>query len=335
MGESPALSLVLAPMRGVTTVEYRRAFARHFGGLDAEVAPFISTVRAERIAPKLLRDILPENQSPLPLIPQLIGNCAEDFIRMAEAIYALGYEEINWNLGCPHKPIRKKRRGAGLLPFPDSVDAFLEKVCEESPCKISVKVRLGVASSEELFRLIPFLNRHPLTVVIIHPRTAEQMYTGQVNLDAFEQAAAGLHHPVCYNGDIRHPAFFRKIRERFPSIKRFMIGRGILENPMLPRLLKADATESPLPDAAEALRRLIHFHNELLNAYETRLDGDRPVLGKMKEFWSYQHHALSNGKALFKKLKKAERLTSYRGIVDDFLCRARYDLFPPETPPGE
>jgi tRNA-dihydrouridine synthase len=316
-------------------VEYRRAFARHFGGLDAEVAPFISTVRAERIAPKLLRDILPENQSPLPLIPQLIGNCAEDFIRMAEAIYALGYEEINWNLGCPHKPIRKKRRGAGLLPFPDSVDAFLEKVCEESPCKISVKVRLGVASPEELFRLIPVLNHHPLTEVIIHSRTAEQMYTGQVDLDAFEQAAADLRHPVCYNGDIRDPAFFRKIRKRFPSIKRFMIGRGILENPILPHLLKADVAGNPFPDPLEVLQRLVNFHGELLEAYEARMAGDRPVLGKMKEFWSYQHHALSNGRLMFKKLKKAERLASYRVVVEEFLREARYKLFDPECPPCE
>ena len=44
---------------------------------------------------------------------------------MAKALHDLGYEEVNWNLGCPHKPVRKKQRGSGLLPHPERVDALL------------------------------------------------------------------------------------------------------------------------------------------------------------------------------------------------------------------
>ena len=113
--------LILAPMRGITTMHYRQAFVQHFGGLDVEMAPFIPTVSAERINPKLLKDVLPENNSGLPLIPQVIGNNADDFVQMNIALHDLGYDEVNWNMGCPHKPIRKKRRGSGLIPFPDTV----------------------------------------------------------------------------------------------------------------------------------------------------------------------------------------------------------------------
>jgi len=168
-------TLILAPMRGITTMHYRKAFVHHFQGLDIEMAPFISTVSAERINPKLLKDVLPENNSSLPLIPQVIGNKADDFVQMSIALHDLGYEEINWNLGCPHKPIRKKQRGSGLLPHPDTVDAILDQVCERSPCRISIKVRLGVSDPSELMQLVPVLNRYPLSEVIIHPRTAEQM----------------------------------------------------------------------------------------------------------------------------------------------------------------
>ena len=199
--------LILAPMRGITTMHYRKAFVRHFQGLDIEMAPFISTVGAERINPKLLKDVLPSSNSGLPLIPQLIGNRADDFVRMACALRELGDNEVNWNLGCPHKPIRKKRRGSGLLPHPDAVDAILDQVCERSPCRISVKVRLGVSDKSELMKLVPVLNRYPLSEVVIHPRTAEQMYTGTVDLDAFEEAFQALELPVCYNGDIDSLAF--------------------------------------------------------------------------------------------------------------------------------
>jgi len=316
-------------MRGITTMHYRKAFVRHFQGLDIEMAPFISTVGAERINPRLLKDVLPEHHSGLPLIPQLIGNKADDFVQMSIALHDLGYDEINWNLGCPHKPIRKKRRGSGLLPYPDTVDAILDQVCDRGPCRISVKVRLGVSDKSELMKLIPVLNRYPLSEVIIHPRTAEQMYNGTVDLDAFEEAYPAVEHPVCYNGDINDLAFFRMLQTRFPEIDRFMLGRGLLANPFLCEEIKTDLSYLRKCDitpaqVCDSIARLIDFHDDLLASYEAVLHGDHPVLGKMKEFWTYQSTHLSNGRAMFKKLKKTQRLSTYKAIVAEFMADAEW-----------
>ena len=49
--------LTLAPLRGVTVAVFRRRLARHFGGFDAALAPFIPTVAGERIRPGMLRDV--------------------------------------------------------------------------------------------------------------------------------------------------------------------------------------------------------------------------------------------------------------------------------------
>ncbi len=305
-------------MRGITTMHYRRAFVRHFEGLDMEMAPFIPTVNSERINPKLLKDVLPENQSGLPIIPQVIGNNADDFVQMNIALADLGYSEVNWNMGCPHKPIRKKRRGSGLLPHPDLVDMILNEVCERSPVRISVKVRLGVADKSELMKLIPVLNRFPLSEVIIHPRTAEQMYNGSVDLNAFEDAYNALEHTVCYNGDINDLAFYRVLAERFPGISRFMLGRGLLANPFLCEEVKS----AHLRKCATYIPRIAAFHDELVSSYEAVLHGDHPVLGKMKEFWTYQTRHLSNGRQMFKKLKKSQRLSTYKEIIAEFLAEA-------------
>jgi len=312
-------TLILAPMRGIATMHYRKAFVRHFKGLDIEMAPFIPTVGADRINPKLLKDVLPENNSGLPLIPQLIGNNADDFVQMACALHDLGYDEINWNLGCPHKPIRKKRRGSGLLPHPATVDALLDQICGRSPCKISVKVRLGVSDKSELINLIPVLNKYPVSEVIIHPRTAEQMYDGTVDLNAFEAACNEIKLPVCYNGDITDLAFFQTVQQRFPSIERFMLGRGLLANPFLCETIK-----NGNPKKENAIERITTFHKELLSSYEAVLHGDHPVLGKMKEFWTYQSIHLSNGRAMFKKLKKTQRLRTYKAIVAEFLANVEW-----------
>ncbi len=311
--------LILAPMRGITTMHYRKAFARHFQGLNAEMAPFIPTVNAGKINPKLLRDVLPENNSGLPLIPQLIGNQAADFVNMAKALHNLGYEEVNWNLGCPHKPVRKKQRGSGLLPHPERINALLETICAESPCKISVKIRLGVSDKSELMNLIPILNRHPLSEVIVHPRTAEQMYDGTVDLDAFAEAYAEIEHPVCYNGDITDLAFFQGLEPYCTRVHKFMIGRGLLANPFL-----CEVIQSGNPITENAIKRLGAFHDEVLANYQTVIDGDVPMLGKMKEFWTYQATHLSNGRKMFKKLKKTERLATYKAIVSEFLADAEW-----------
>jgi tRNA-dihydrouridine synthase B len=315
-------TLILAPMRGITTMYYRKAFVRHFQGLDIEMAPFISTVGADRINPKLLKDVLPENNSGLPLIPQVIGNKADDFVQMAIALHELGYDEVNWNLGCPHKPIRKKRRGSGLLPYPDTIDTILDQVCDRSPCRISVKVRLGVSDKSELMKLIPVLNRYPLSEVIVHPRTAEQMYNGTVDLDAFEEAFQALEQTVCYNGDINNRSFHHAVQQRFPTIGRFMLGRGLLANPFLCEEIKGGI--SHLRKCDNYIPRIAAFHNELLSSYEAILHGDHPVLGKMKEFWTYQSTHLSNGRQLFKKLKKTQHLSTYKDIVAEFLADAEW-----------
>jgi tRNA-dihydrouridine synthase B len=306
-------------MRGITTWHYRQAFVRHFQGLDVEMAPFIPTVGAEIINPKLLKDVLPSTSSGLPLIPQVIGNNADDFVQMNIALHDLGYNEVNWNLGCPHKPIRKKKRGAGLLHHPDLVDAILDQVCERSPVKISVKVRLGVFDKSELMKLIPVLNRYPLSEVIVHPRTADQMYDGVVDLDAFEEAFQALEQTVCYNGDIHDLAFYQHVQKRFPTIGRFMLGRGLLANPFLCEVIKSG--HNPIGNTIE---RIDAFHKDVLSNYEAVLHGDHSVLGKMKEFWTYQAVHFSNGKSMFKKLKKTQRLATYKDIVAEYLAVAEW-----------
>jgi len=300
-------------------MHFRTAFAKHFHGLDAAVAPFVSTVSASRITPKLFRDLLPENNSGLPVIPQVMSKSAEDFIRMNKVLYRLGYKEVNWNLGCPFKPVRNKKRGSGLLPHPGLVDDILACVCTESPCKISVKVRLGVRDSSELETLVPILNRHPLSEVIIHPRTAVQMYSGHVDIDTFEKIYRQIEHPVCYNGDISDLAFFRPLRKRFPDLDRFMIGRGLLKNPFLCEIIK-----SGNPHIENAIPRIQAFHADLLSRYRATLNGDQTVLGKMKEFWSFLSISLSNGRKLFKKIKRTRRLDTYNDIINEFLAQAEW-----------
>jgi len=232
------IKLYLAPLRGITDYIYRNTFGRHFDGFDAAVTPFIPTMKAIHAKPSHLKDVWPENNSAMPIVPQILGNNHEDFIPLARQLFDLGYETVNWNLGCPFPMVAKKQRGSGLLPYPDKIDHFLEKTVSAVPNRLSLKVRLGRKASEEIFKLLPIFNRYPLQEIIIHPRTGTQMYGGQPDLGAFENCIGMTQHPIVYNGDITDMESFQELAARFTTVNSWMIGRGAIIDPFLPAIIK-------------------------------------------------------------------------------------------------
>lgn len=303
----------LAPMRGFTDAIYRNSLNECFGGIDSMVAPFISSVKGRRIKPKLLRDVLPEQNCRKPLIPQIIGKSAEEFIVLSQALYDLGYETVNWNLGCPYPMVAKKGRGSGLLPYPDRIDLFLDRVSGAIPNRLSLKVRLGRFRREEIFDLIPIFNRYPLEEIIVHPRTGVQMYAGEVDLEAFAECLSLFLHPVVYNGDIVSLDSFLAFKSKLPSVSNWMIGRGVLANPFLPEVIK-----SGNKTISTRLERFKAFHDILLHRYSERLSGPSHLLQRMKGLWGYMARHLKDGEILRKKIRKARDMAVYHRIVSAY-----------------
>ena len=272
--------LILAPMQGLTELMFRKVYHRCFpGALDYAISPFLSLTHGNLTeAWEKIDDVLPEpNRDSIPVIPQILGKEPVEFIDLANRLFDIGYTEINWNIGCPMRRVTAKHRGSGILPYPDEVDRILGQVIPHLKPRLSVKMRLGLKSPDEIFNLIPVLNNYPLLNVTIHPRTGRQQYTGQVDLDTFSRALPLLHHKVIYNGDICSPADYRRISQRFPSIQEFMIGRGILYDPLLPLKIKKGQPDNPAAT--------LHFVQELLNAIQELPIREESRMRKTKEYW--------------------------------------------------
>ncbi len=275
------MNLYLAPLHGITNRMFRNVWFTHFSGFDGAVAPFIPAAAASRSATKHYRDIEPDTQGPVPVEPQLLAGPRDAIRECVESITALGYDEINLNMGCPYAMVAKKGRGSGLLPHPDAVRTVLDRLCSAGTFRLSVKIRLGQHRAEELGGFIPILNDYPLSRVIIHPRLGKQMYRGNVDLEGFERAARHCSHTVVYNGDIFNSAMFQSLQGRFPEIQSWMIGRAVLMDPFLPEEIR---TGNRPPDERERLRA---YHDDLFSVYERTLYGPRHLLDKMKEIWGY------------------------------------------------
>ena len=77
------------------------------------------------------------------LIPQIITKDADEFLFAAKYVQKLGYNELNWNLGCPYPMIAKRGMGSGLLSMPDKINEILTRVFAETDIQVSIKMRLG------------------------------------------------------------------------------------------------------------------------------------------------------------------------------------------------
>ncbi|MBO4599525.1 MAG: tRNA-dihydrouridine synthase family protein [Bacteroidales bacterium] len=283
--------LILAPMQGLTELMFRKVYQQCFpGAFDLAVSPFLSLTHGNLAdAWKKIDDVLPEaNRDSIPVIPQILGKEPQEFVGLANRLYEIGYTEVNWNIGCPMRRVAAKHRGSGILPYPNEIQSLLEQVVPQLKPQLSIKMRLGHNSPQEIFAIIPILNEYPLANVTIHPRTGRQQYGGQVDLDTFERVLPLLHHRIVYNGDICTLADYHRITSRFPQIRDFMIGRGVLYDPLLPLHIKEEKAET----GEEELQQSVRFILALLDAIGEGDVRDESKMRKVKEYWCLVRRSL-------------------------------------------
>ena len=314
--------LILAPMQGLTELLFRRAFQRcYHNAFDCAISPFLSlthgnlkdaTVKVEDVLPKL-------NTNSMPVIPQLLGHEAESFIDLANRLNDFGYSEVNWNMGCPMRRVAAKHRGSGILPYPEEVRSILDTVVPRLKTTLSVKVRLGYYSPDEIDHIIPILNDYPLTSVTVHPRTGKQMYSGLINIDKFTQILPLINHPVIYNGDICTPYDYRRIRTLFPSVKDVMIGRGALYNPLLPMQIRTEFPEDfdsavlPLTQQPTAKQFIVSLIGDILQMNVS----NQAKIRKRKEYWCLLSKALPDSEERKRRVLHSADLETILRLIDE------------------
>jgi tRNA-dihydrouridine synthase len=311
--------LLSSPLQGFTDFRFRNAFNKYFGGIDIFYAPYIRLNGKLEIKPAYERDILPENNAGLELIPQIMTNDADEFIFAAKYVQELGYKELNWNLGCPYPMVTKRGMGSGLINNPIKINSILNKVYAESDIVVSMKMRTGHENSEEILQVLPVLERYPIKNIAIHARIGKQLYKGEVDLDSFQRCVDNTGHKLYYNGDITSVARFNEIVERFPMIDHWMIGRGMIADPFLPGMIKSNTSEYP----ENRIDIFSKFHDTLFHEYAQVLSGASHIKMKMFHFWEYFMTSFSNSQKGLKKIKKARSINAYEDAVREILNNER------------
>lgn len=300
--------IYLAPLQGYTEVEFRTAWSAFFSGVDLAVSPFIPLSASIVFKPAHLRDVMPEQNRRLPVIPQVLGNETGKFVRLAHRLADMGYTSINWNLGCPKRQVARKKRGAGLLPYPDLLRELLDSMVPQLPISLSIKTRLGYTSPDEFHALIKVYNDYPLDCLMIHPRTGIQMYEGDMHLHVLDELIGEIKHKIVFSGDISTPEILNGLKQRFPVINHWMLGRGVLVNPFLPEIIIKGSSHL----TEEAIRnRQYYFVEELFCEMKEKAKRERAILNKMKDYWSYFARWFQNDTEVFRHLSRIQNLPEF------------------------
>ena len=297
------MQIYFAPLEGLTDAIYRRVHHATFGGVDKYFMPFISPSASMSFTSRQQADIDPKENAGVRAVPQILCKDASLFLKMTKLLQAVGYTEVNLNLGCPSGTVTAKGKGAGMLKDQAALARFLDEIYTQSPLPVSLKTRCGYASPEEWPRLLNLFLRYPVHEWILHPRTWQEFYNGFPHRDFFFEAAERAPFPVIYNGDLFRVSECRDM-ERFS----LMLGRGLAVNPALAQ--EAQGGEG----LTVASLRL--FHERLYREY-LKWWPEHAVIGRMHGVMYYLLQALECPAPIKRALRKSASADEYA----DAACR--------------
>jgi tRNA-dihydrouridine synthase len=292
-----------APMEGMTTWLWRQVHHRVFGGADKYFTPFLSPNATRTFQTRERREV--EENGALNVVPQLLTADPEHFVWAARALRDMGYTEIDLNLGCPSGTVAAKKKGSGLLSWPDLLARLLDGIFDALPdMRISVKTRIGRHDDGEWPALLAIYDRYPIHELIVHPRVQKDMYRGRARREVFQWTREHTALPLVYNGDIWTP------EDASGWDVSVMTGRGLIADPALLRRARG----GPAATRAE----LGEYMGALADGYGSRL-GQDTALHRMWELWYYLGGDFPDAERWRKRIRKCRTLAEYRSVANDAL----------------
>lgn len=294
------ITVLAGPLQGVTDNVWRMAQHSVFGGVDAYYAPFMRVEHGE-VRRKDLRDVEPDRNAGITLIPQILACQPDHALMMVDKLQQMGYQRIDINLGCPFPPIALHRKGSGMLAYPDLAEALFQALATVDGVEYSVKMRIGWDRNDQWRDILPLLDIIKPVNIAVHPRIGKQQYKGELDIEQFEAILAASPWPVVYNGGLRTAEDIENTVARYPGLAAVMVGSGLAANP---GLFAPGAT----PDD---YRR---FHDLLVDGYTDQLNGGEAQLVRhLQDIW--QTFLPGTGHKLFKAIRKSRTLDQYNNAA--------------------
>jgi tRNA-dihydrouridine synthase B len=269
--------LVLAPMAGVSVQAFRRQGRRFGAGLVCSEMVSCAGIehRNERTL-GYLRVAADEH----PLAIQLFGSEPATMAEAARMVEAAGADLVDLNFGCPVKKVTKTGAGATLLDDPDQATRIVAAIAEAVEIPVSVKLRRGLRDgSRDCLIVGPRLVEAGAASLTLHPRSAQQMYTGTADHALTAELVSLVDVPVVASGDIVSRAKAHAVLATTGAAA-VMVGRAAQGNPwVLEEIVDGSGRE---PSREEVVAELVLFIRETVREL-----GERRASGFLKKFYGW------------------------------------------------
>jgi tRNA-dihydrouridine synthase B len=269
--------LVLAPMAGVSVQAFRRQGRRYGAGLVCSEMVSCAGIehRNERTL-GYLRVAADEH----PLAIQLFGSNPRAMADGARMVEAVGADIVDLNFGCPVKKVTRTGAGATLLEDPALAPRIVEEVAGAVELPVTVKLRRGLRNgSRSCLELGPRLVSAGAASLTLHPRSAEQMYTGKADHSLTAELVSLVDVPVVASGDVTSHARAQAVLATTGAAA-VMVGRGAQGNPWALRDIVDGATREPTRE--EVAAELVLFIREAVREL-----GERRASSFLKKFYGW------------------------------------------------
>jgi tRNA-dihydrouridine synthase B len=269
--------IVLAPMAGVSIQAFRRQGRRFGAGLVC--SEMVSAAGIEHRNERTfgyLRVAADEH----PLAIQIFGSEPRAMAEAARMVEASGADIVDMNFGCPVRKVTKTGAGAHLMENSALACAVVEAVVAAVDVPVTVKMRRGVENgSRTCLELGPRLVEAGAAALTLHPRSAQQMYTGEAEHALTAELVERVDVPVIASGDIASRATALTVLE-LTGAAAVMVARAAQGNPWaLREIVEGEAFR---PSREEVAAELVVFVREAVREL-----GEQRAVGFLKKFYGW------------------------------------------------
>ncbi len=287
--------IVLAPMAGVSVQAFRRQGRRFGAGLVcSEMVSSCGLSHGNERTLGYLRIARDEH----PLAVQIFGSEPERMAEAAGMVVAAGADIVDINFGCPVRKVTKTGAGASALEDTAQACEIAGAVVEAVGVPVTVKMRRGLRNgSRAALDLGPALEAIGVAALTLHPRSAQQMYTGRADHDLTAELVERVSIPVIASGDITDRVEAEEVLARTGAAA-VMVGRGAQGRPWA--LSEMAGLPSASPDRAEVVAELVRFMREVV-----REMGEERATRFLRKFYGWYVRGLDGARELRAALTQA------------------------------
>lgn len=237
------MRILLAPMEGLLDCVLRDTLTR-VGGIDHCVSEFVR-VSGSVLPKRTYQRIVPElengskTSAGVPVRVQLLGSDPHFMALNASRLASMQPDGIDLNFGCPAKTVNRHGGGSILLREPDRIFELVAAVRAAMPATmiLTAKMRLGYEDKSLALDCARAMQAGGAAEIVVHARTKVEGYKPPAHWEWIGRIQDAVTIPVVANGEIWTVADYLRCRE-VSGVDDVMLGRGMVANPALARMIK-------------------------------------------------------------------------------------------------